>query len=278
VRDAGGRVLLTGVGGDELLTGTMFFFADWLAHGRVWSAVCEMIRRAAIGRVSFWELAYRNALLPLLPASVQHRLVKDQGQLPPWILRSAVRRHDLRGRTFALSSYAGPIGRKHHHAITTHLVALGSVMEYGVIEDDLDVRHPFLYRPLVEFALRLAAEVCAKPYAHKWVLREAMRGILPEAVRTRIGKGSPAEVYASALTTQRKLLEPLARDSMLADLGVVDATRLYAAFNDLPFQPHRRDEQHAMLHATLLTEAWLQIRSGRWPREGQFGSVKSAGK
>jgi asparagine synthase (glutamine-hydrolysing) len=67
VRGAGGRVLLTGVGGDELLTGTMFFFADWVVRGLAMSAVREMIRWAAIGRVSFWELAYRNALLPLMP-------------------------------------------------------------------------------------------------------------------------------------------------------------------------------------------------------------------
>ncbi len=276
VRRAGGRVLLTGVGGDELFTGTMFFFADWLARGHVWPAVREMLRRAAIGRVSFWELAYRNAILPLFPPSVQQHLVREQGQLPCWVPRATARKYDLGPRTFAVASYAGRFGRKHQDTVVTHLVALGSVLEYGVIEDILEVRHPFLYRPLVEFALRLSPELCARPYARKWVLREAMQGILPEAVRTRVGKSTPAELYASGLITHRRLLEPLAREPILGDLGVVDPAKLRTAFNDLPYQPHRRDEQHAAIHPTLITEAWLQIRSGRWPREGHIGSPESA--
>lgn len=267
VRAAGGSVLLTGVGGDELLTGTMFFFADWLARGRVLAALREMVRWAAIGRVSFWELAYRNALLPLLPSRVQQVCLRSEGEVPAWILPAAARRYNLHNKTFAVAAYSGRNGHKYHHTIVAHLTALGSNLEYGVIEETLDVRHPFLYRPFVEFALQLPIEACAQPYARKWILRHAMHSIVPESVRTRVGKGTPASLYASTLTTHRKLLEPLACESVLADLGVVDPAKLRSAFDDMPCQPHRRDEQHGILQATLMAEAWLQIRSGRWPRE-----------
>lgn len=267
VRAAGGRMLLTGLGGDELFAGIMFFFADWLSRGRAWDAAREMARRAAIGRVSFWELAYRNALLPLLPRLVQRQLVRDQGQVPSWMRQDTVHRYGLSARAFVASTYAGRIGRKYHHAVVTNVGAIGRApIESGVIGDALDLRHPFLFRPLVEFALSLPPELCSRPHARKWLLRESMREILPEIVRTRVGKGSPAELYAWSLATQRSLLEPLIRDPILADLGVVDARELRAAFDSAPHRPHRREEVHALLHSTLTIEAWLQIRSGRWPR------------
>jgi len=266
VRAAGGRVLLTGVGGDELLTGIMFFFADWITEGRVWSAVREMARRAAIGRVSFWDLAYQNALLPFLPQAVRSRVAGADDHVPPWVQAATTRRYGLRERTFGAASYSGPVGRKYDHAVALHLDGIGRMLEFGVIGEVLDVRHPFLYRPLVEFALRLRPELCVRPYQRKWVLREAMRDILPDAVRTRIGKGTPAEVYARALTTQRSLLEPLVRDPILADLGVVDAVKLRESFDSAPCRPQRKGSLHGSISSTLSIEAWLQMRSGRWPR------------
>lgn len=265
VRAAGGRVLVTGQGGDELFTGTMLFFADWLARGRVWPAVREMARRAAIGHVSLWELAYRNAVVPLLPRAIRHLLVTDQGQMPPWVSKSTARRYELHARSIVASSYEGRRGHKYHHAVLANLSGVARAPQYGVIGDVLDVRHPFLYRPLVEFALRLPPELCVRPHARKWVLREAMRGILPEPVRTRIGKASPLELYTQAFTTHRRILQPLLQNPILADLGIVDAAGLRAAFEAAPHQPQRREEPHSAVHSALVVEAWLQMRAGRWP-------------
>jgi asparagine synthetase B (glutamine-hydrolysing) len=137
-----------------------------------------------------------------------------------------------------------------------------------VVEDALDVRHPFLYRPLVEFALRLPPALCIRPHQHKWVLREAMRDILPEVVRTRIGKGSPIDVGVWSFSALRSALEPLVRESILADLGIVDAVKLRRALDETPREAYSITQQHISVFATLAVEAWLQARSGRWPREG----------
>jgi asparagine synthase (glutamine-hydrolysing) len=270
VRPAGGRVLLTGTGGDELFTGTMLFFADWIAGGRAGRAMREMADRAAVGRVSFWQLAYLNAVLPLLPAAMQRRLLGGEAQLPAWMRKDVVRRYGLCDRTFPALSYGGRRGYKYRDAIAAHVIGLGTVLDTGTIAPEvLDLRHPFLYRPLVEFALQLPPELLVRPNARKWVLREAMRGIVPDAVRTRIGKGSPAELYASSLHARQEFLQPLVEDSMLAELGIVDATTLRDAFYGAPRQPHSKEHWHAVLQFTLAVEAWLQLRSGRWPRENR---------
>jgi asparagine synthase (glutamine-hydrolysing) len=164
------------------------------------------------------------------------------------------------------SDYAGPLGRKYQHANATSIAGVPDMVSAGVLEDSLEVRHPFLYRPLVEFALRLPPEMCARPHARKWVLRQAMRGILPERVRGRIGKASAGDVLAWSLVTQRGHLASLVKDPILAELGVIDAEKFRAAFDADPLPAHRANEAHAALSSTLSVEAWLQLRAGRWPR------------
>ena len=273
VQGSGGRVLLTGWGGDELFQGNMLYFADWLVQGRVWPAMHEMARRSALGRVSFWELAYRNALLPLLPRALQYRLVRDGCLFPPWLMRPTMRRYRLTPRAPSAHEYTGRLGHKYRHAVATKVAALGRLTTRDVLADFLDVRHPFLYRPLVEFALRLPPELRARPHAHRWVLREAMRGILPDAVRTRVGKPGTGEAMAWALATQRARLLPLLQEPILAQLGVVDGVKLRAEFDAASQRTRANEYLHTHLLSILAVEAWLQMRSGRWPHGGHFGST-----
>jgi asparagine synthase (glutamine-hydrolysing) len=275
VRRSGGRVLLTGVAGDELFTGNMFFFADWIAQGRFAPALREMAHRAASGRVSFWELAYRNAALPLLPQIVQQRLVRDDGEMPPWVARRTARRYQLRARAAAPFSYAGRIGKKYQDAIVRDVMGISSGLSIGLIEESLDVRHPFLYRPLVEFALRLPPEFCARPNMRKWLLREVMKGILPETVRTRIGKGIMAGLVAWSMATQASLLETLVQNPILADLGIVDGKRLGEWFRAAQRERANREKLSAAVQYTLAIEAWLQMRAGRWPLPTHHGTAAS---
>ena len=275
VRSSGGRVLLTGNGGDQLFAGNMFFFADWVASGRSGRAVREMVHRAAIGRVSFWELAYRNALLPILPAVVQQHLLHTGDRVPGWISPVADRRYRLRTRAPAVGSYAGRRGRKYAHAVAASLAATPGVLYLGVLDDSLTVRHPFLYRPLVEFALRLPPELCVRPYRRKWILREAMRGILPDIVLSRIGKSTLAGPFSWSLVNQRTLLEPLVTDPILAQLGIVDPSRLRAAFMAARSAPGRGEKLGGAVHHTLGLEAWLRVRSGRWPDTARIASRKT---
>jgi asparagine synthase (glutamine-hydrolysing) len=272
VQKAGGRVLLTGWGGDELWTGSMLFFADWLAQGRFITAAREIARRAAIGRVSFWELAYKNAILPLLPRPLQQHLISDDYVIQPWLNSAALRRHGVTLRTPLAPEYAGPWGGKYRHAIETRINELPAVTDRGVVADSVDVRHPMLYRPLCEFAAGLPPELRAKPQVHRWLLREAVRGILPDKVRTRIGKPGTGDVVAMSLMAERRRLAQLLNDPILAELQIVDARKLRAAFDSQFEGGPRQGYSHSEILSTLAVEAWLQMRCGRWPRGGHRSS------
>lgn len=273
VRGAGGRVLLSGSGGDELFTGNMLFFADWVAQGRVWPALREMARRAALGRVSFWKLAYRNALLPLLPRMAHAHLVHDQHETPAisWIEPPVMKRYGLTLQSYSAPAYGGRLRNKYHHAVVSTIGRLQAPHHGGVIADSLDIRHPFLYRPLVEFALRLPPELRARPHAHRWVLREAMRDILPDKVRTRVGKPGTADFLTWSLSMQQAHLAPLIQKPILGELGVIHPAKLREAFNAALHDTRYGLQMHGPLFTTLAVEAWLQIRSDRWPRSRQDG-------
>jgi asparagine synthase (glutamine-hydrolysing) len=267
VRAAGGRVLLTGFGSDELFTGSAIFFADWLAAGRIRDALREMTRWATLGRISFWRLAYENAIRPLVsqmgwrPASVIH------GRLVPWISPTVDRRYELQSRVVVVANSAGRLRHKQHDGMAGEVRAFVARLDPGLIGDKLDVRYPFLYRPLVEFAMRLPAEFCARPQARKWVLREAMCGILPELVRQRVGKGGPTDVLVRSLSAQRSYLEFLTCDPLLAELGVIDADELKASFVAASSGRDAPEGIATLLQSTLMVEAWLRIKSGRWQQE-----------
>jgi asparagine synthase (glutamine-hydrolysing) len=262
---AGGRALLAGFGGDELLTGSTLFFADGIARGKLLDTAREMARWAARGRMSFWQLAYSNALLPLVPTRFRNSKSVEEGALLPWLASAAATRYGIKQKAFTATGNHGRLGRKYHDAIRESVVAIMSKLDEGVIGEVLDVRCPFLYRPLVEFALRLPPQLCARPHARKWVLREAMNGILPEAIRTRAGKGAPTQVLVRSLSEHRDRLEMLTRHSMLAELGVVDENAFTSAVATAPIEARQDRDLSADVHLTLLVEAWLRIRSGRWP-------------
>jgi asparagine synthase (glutamine-hydrolysing) len=260
VREAGGKILLTGFGSDHYLLGNMFFFADWLARGHGIKAALEMLHRAALARASFWELAFQNAVLPQLPNRVR-RWLMPQASVPSWIPRAAVRKYGLE-QTADADGYSGPIGAKYfgYQLANINSIAAG-LGRHAVLEEELDVRHPFLYRPLVEFGLSLPPEMVVRPHARKWILREALRGILPDSVRSRVGKGGNTGCTVRSLMQQRPKLERMLQDSRLADLGCIDVSKLRLAY-DVACRTHAEHLIYSVAW-TLAVETWLQARVGR---------------
>ncbi len=265
VRGAGGSSLLTGIGGDNLFLGTMFFFADWVSEGHIVRAVREMAHRAALGRVSFWELAHRNVVLPLLPARIRRLVAWHQdGAVPPWITPTIVTQFGLHGREGSEAAYCGRRASRYARSQVSAINAISSIVGDAVSGEELDVRHPFLYRPLVELAVQLSPPMCVRPHARKWILREAMRGILPEYVRGRVGKGSGDGLASQSLKAEQGLAAHLLRDSMLEDLGIIDSKRLGATATAADRGGLRDGPVSARVQATLDVELWLRVRSGRW--------------
>jgi asparagine synthase (glutamine-hydrolysing) len=186
VRNSGGRVLLSGFGSDHYLYGNLHYVTDLARRGRVGAAVRELAAWSVASRSSFWTLA-REHLGPLVPG-VGRKRIDPLDDVPPWVEPAFAARHGVRG--LLDNGIDAPAGRLFDGRTARDLQTVPSGIERWPFGEDVEVRYPVLHRPLVEAALRLPVRMRFRPQGRKWVLREAMRGILPEEVRTRVGKGT----------------------------------------------------------------------------------------
>src|SRR5580704_15834772 len=184
VRNAGGRVLFSGVGPDHFVAGNLYFFADWLARGRVLETIRELWRWSVLGKKPFWKYAVDNAIAPLLPSTLRRLAAPRWAQVYDWITPTFARRLGLNDRTaWNRGLNAAPIGHKFAGQGDADIAHLVVCVDRGEFENGIEMRCPYLYRPLVEFCLRLPRELRIESATKKVVMREAMKGVLPEVIR-----------------------------------------------------------------------------------------------
>ena len=261
VRTNGGTVLLSGLGPDHYLAGNILFIADWVAAGQLPRAARELYRWAMASKSPFWKFAYDWTVLPLVPVSVRRRLAPRASRPPAWIQPAFARRFDLTARSAWYRGLDAPRGAQYAGQIAFVMDHVPACVDRGLFEDGIEMRFPFLYRPLVEFSLRLPRELRTRPTGRKWIMREALRGVLPESVRTRRGKGGISRRVRWSLGRERGLIDELLRDPMLAQLGVVDPAALRRTLADA-----ERGDDLVLFPAVraLALETWLRVRAGGW--------------
>jgi asparagine synthase (glutamine-hydrolysing) len=126
-------------------------------------------------------------------------------------------------------------------------------------EDGLDVRYPFLFKPLVEYCLALPFDLRERPLQPKWILRSAMQGILPDSIRLRTGKGGIGARVRATIWQRRSLIDGMVNGSILASLGIIKPAVLRQAIARVN-EGHRISIVH--LTTTLSLESWLRVTTG----------------
>ncbi len=167
-------VLLDGQGADEVLGGYEQYFAAYLA-GRP-AAEAQAVRARYAGALDHMDPWHAR-----LPAKVRWRLAHllRKGSDLAFGLRP-----DLAADTRAM-----PVGSLHDALRRDSLGGfLATLLRYGdrnAMAHSVEVRLPFTDHRLFEFAQGLAPEHLMGDAQTKRLLREAMRGVLPEMVRSR---------------------------------------------------------------------------------------------
>lgn len=261
LRDNGARVLLSGVGADHYLTGNFAFLADLLVRGQIQLTARELIRVAVARRKSVWRTASRYLMRPLLPARVRIMLASSKERAPSWISPQLKRMYDLERRMPVGRRFDGPLGRKFAGEIGFQLDSIPS-MQRTVLEDlEVEMRYPFLYRPLVEFCLQLPYQLILQPRERKWIQRLALEDLLPDLVRNRQTKSSIGARVRWSLVKEREIVAALTRDSLLADLGCVIPSEAVKFMQRLEKGSSRSINTLIFL---LSLETWLRVQTGTW--------------
>jgi asparagine synthase (glutamine-hydrolysing) len=100
--------------------------------------------------------------------------------------------------------------------------------------NSIEGREPFLDYKLVEFALALPPRMKFRDGVGKWILRSAMRGILPDEIidRPKQGFGTPMEEWLRG--SFGEVARATVRTSTLRERGLLDYDEI-----DRMFQAHR---------------------------------------
>ena len=208
-RAKGITVILDGSGGDEWLSGSDCHYADLVRTGRFLRLFRQVDsdRRATGGDMPSWPLL-RLGLWPLMPLAMRktiRRLSKRDG-VPPWMtpqfarhihLTERLRLETVRrtGSSFAQEAIDQTLlsgWQSHGNEMGDRLSARLSMEERSPLND----------RRIIEFACAVPEEQHWEQERSKCLLRDAMKGLLPESVRNRDTKADFSHTFAETLRTQ----------------------------------------------------------------------------
>ena len=207
------KVVLTGEGSDETLAG----------YGRYRSTVYNTLVGSAYQRLTTNEVRHwvRSAIdrLPArarlrhkiertflyLPADLDH-IYFDNFAVFSRALQADMLAPAMQERLRGVDAYASAnaalartdarsvLDRLLYVDVVTYLHELLMKQDQMSMAASIESRVPFLDHPLVEFTARLPQRLKFRRWTTKYVLREAMRGVLPEEILTRKKMGFPVPI------------------------------------------------------------------------------------
>jgi asparagine synthase (glutamine-hydrolysing) len=121
----------------------------------------------------------------------------------------------------------------------------------------MEVRHPFLDRRLADFLLSVPPRELFELGSSKPLLREAMKGLLPEPIRRRQDKTKLGPFIDFALAgKERRQVESLTWNSLAVELGILDG-KTFRAESMLYFDISKKDTRRSLWYAFTI-EIWLR--------------------
>ena len=225
------RVIVSGIGGDELLGGVpapMPQLADHLREGKLF----RLISVAAE-----WCMVSREPLIHTLLGTMAftfnlyRRPVPDRSAVPPWLSTEL--------RQLCLCP------RAHREKLHTILARTPSAINNGRVwwalletlphlapplAGNYEYRYPYLDRDLVEFLHRVPREQLVRPGRRRFLMRRALKEIVPVEILERKRKAFVSHSPLTNLRNAQQRIEELFSHPLSADFGFIDRPRFLQAF------------------------------------------------
>lgn len=256
---AGARVLLSGLGGDQMFGGVYGAYpevADLLASGRLLALNQSLRSWSRTMKRSYAGLLWKDAIVRQFPQRLQTIVGGRAAQLPPWYNPEFSRRMNLQERMLAkdrLRSFPTHSARDQARGFLSAVKSISSC--WRTEQFGIDVTYPFAHRPLVEFLQAIPLDQLMRPGENRVVMRRMLAGILPDEVAKRRTKGNPREAIFRAIARESGRLRSGFDDSRLCTRGYIDKEPLFAA---LDRARHGYETHSAFLVQTILLEFWLR--------------------
>ncbi len=274
--ERGADVVLTGTSGDRICGGP-FPFSNLARRGHLVDAASAALRVRIPWQMSparrLWSLVF-SPLVPPALRRMRHRFARK----PHWMTRQA---RDLLGRCRTAAE-------RHIGALPdTPDAWMERLCTWDYLLDNADLHSQlatvvgcapvdvFLDFEFVRFMLELDPLVLSHGHQDRGLYRLAMKGVLPERVRTREDKGDfePAVGAAAVAANAFETLGDLSSLRALATLGLVDPAPFRPAFNACLTALRRGAIEHDNGADEQIVPAWQLLSVEAFVRE--YGKGRS---
>jgi asparagine synthase (glutamine-hydrolysing) len=276
-RARGTIVILNGQGSDETLAGywnfVQAYWTELMMRGRVGSAAREMLHYC------------RSHGRPVLPAAREllvNAALQALTSVAPadWRApRPVTSDADTAWMSPELIQQLGPRGEPRVRNLRTALqrsVTFRPLPIFLRVEDrnsmahSVEARLPFMDYRLVQLAIGLPSEWKVRSPWNKYILRESMRGVIPESVRTRLDKmGFPTSARDWTASAWHEPMQDLFASQGFRERGVFNVAALRSALDE---HRARAGDFSAPLFTAAQFELWCRLppeEAGLRGSEGQ---------
>jgi asparagine synthase (glutamine-hydrolysing) len=266
-RDKGIKVMLDGIGGDELLSAGVNPLRNLMREWRFGELVSETLRYARHYHVPALSLFLNTCVRPVIPRAIRgpigalRRRVRGE-PAPAWLEPGLTKRRQHPPGTDANGGphFESAEAQRAYEVLFwgwNATVALGHGEEF-ISSFGLEPRRPFLDRRLIELVLSMPDEARGQGEWDKLILRRAMKGTVPEVILRRRDKAEFSAVASLELRErQAAAVEGLLRTSGLASLGLVRLDELAKAFERYRMGRISPTEKHS-LEILWWLELWVR--------------------
>jgi asparagine synthase (glutamine-hydrolysing) len=254
MKSIGSRVLLSGLGGDEVMGGVptpVPELSDLLLSANF---------RELAHKLKVWALALRKPWWHLFAETVGDFLPKplagvSSAEAPaPWIRRKFVRRYRqaVLGYPSRIALFRSPASFQYNLQTVD---ALRRTLAWSPLSTEMlcERRYPYLDRALLEFLFAIPREQLVRPGQRRSLMRRALRGIVPPEIVNRRRKAFVSRAPRNALTSEGTRIS--SRDFITSQMGLVDRDRLLEEIQNAVLG---KDISLVSLVRTITLECWLR--------------------
>src|SRR5882672_284653 len=252
----GNRVVLSGIGGDEVTGGVPTptpELEDLLARGH-FRTLAHQLKVWALNKRKPWFHLLSEAARGFFPPALAG--VLNYKRPASWLHPGFVKRNRtaLRGYERRLKLF-GPLPTFQENLST--LDVLRRQLACNGLSSDLprEKRYPYLDRGLLEFLYAIPREQLVRPGHRRSLMRRALVGVVPDQLLNRKRKAYIARAPLVAISMEWASLAEMTEHMVSSALGIVDRKALFQALDGV-----RQDKEVPIipLTRTLCLESWLR--------------------
>jgi asparagine synthase (glutamine-hydrolysing) len=267
------KVVLTGEGSDELLAGYGKYprsLFNWRA-GAAWALAPEPFRAfvadTLVPRLPTRLARYATRSFLAMPRTPEAMFFDNFAAMrlrrQAVLLAAPLRPHATYDAAYAPSrayfelpnGHSTTLDRLLYADLKTYLVELLMKQDQMSMAASIESRVPFLDHHLVEFAAALPPRMKLRGLTTKWILRQAVKGLLPRDILTRPKMGFPVPLAAWVRGPWNSVAREVLLDRRTRERGLID-----------PGAVARLLEAHAAGTADGSDEIWSLLNLELWYR------------